>query len=233
MILTSAQAAILCRRIWLHSKQVECSECNATASNGYGCCLQGWPHLAHGRNVGHRHAPNPVRGAHLFTEAWQAITYTILHWMLTVLSFNLFLCQCICCTLLSLILDVWMLDWNKQANWMNACLLSWSKSAPLRIPRAFASAAVIRDCVWICGGCRIARNDDKYPTSMTSVDVSAHNSEWRKACKLVVARHSTSVTAIGESKRSWSVTIRICCRKSTRKHSFFLFLKQFQAHYKN
>lgn len=80
---------------------------------------------------------------------------------------------------------------------MNACLLSWSKSAPLRIPRAFASAAVIRDCVWICGGCRIARNDDKYPTSMTSVDVSAHNSEWRKACKLVVARHSTSVTAIG------------------------------------
>lgn len=73
----------------------------------------------------------------------------------------------------------------------------WTLGDPLRLPRAFASAALINGCIWLCGGCKTAKLGDKHPVSMNSIDVYSKHSEWKKACKFPVARHSASAAAIG------------------------------------
>ncbi|XP_077553717.1 alpha-scruin-like [Haemaphysalis longicornis] len=74
---------------------------------------------------------------------------------------------------------------------------SWMAGDCLRHPRAYASAAVIDDCIWLCGGCVNADPKDGHPVSVNTVDVSRNGSGWRKACKLTVARHSAAAAAIG------------------------------------
>ncbi|KAH7978699.1 hypothetical protein HPB49_006396 [Dermacentor silvarum] len=73
---------------------------------------------------------------------------------------------------------------------------SWTQGIPLRLPRAFSSATLINGNIWLCGGCRTA-NEEEHPVSMNSIDVCSKHSEWKKTCKLAVARHSASIATIG------------------------------------
>ncbi|XP_075530805.1 alpha-scruin-like isoform X3 [Dermacentor variabilis] len=74
---------------------------------------------------------------------------------------------------------------------------SWAQGIPLRLPRAFSSATLINGKIWLCGGCRTADVEEEHPVSMNSIDVGSKHSEWKKTCKLAVARHSASTATIG------------------------------------
>nr|Q25386.1 RecName: Full=Beta-scruin [Limulus polyphemus]CAA87589.1 beta scruin [Limulus polyphemus] len=73
----------------------------------------------------------------------------------------------------------------------------WVSGKPLRIARAFGSAVVCDDKIWLCGGAAPSQDENNYLVSIPAIDVYDNEAlEWIQKATLSCPRHSSVVVAL-------------------------------------